>query len=207
VSAFDTPSEQQVSEEAEPCGSVDVMAQEGLRVPVGCRCATPDHRRAAGDHCRPASECHRAYLATDCQKIPGPNSRLAIDQLDGEPLASDIFEVRAPNVSMRFCTVTWYVRSMYVSPAVRSIAEDPIDGEAVTLLVEVDDDYEPGADAVADRIEALDGSVEDRRRFGTLVVSIAQTSVDEVCDLDGLAVVETDNAVTIGSDGAGEDIE
>ena len=108
---------------------------------------------------------------------------------------------------MRFCTVTWYVRSMYVSPAVRSIAEDPIDGEAVTLLVEVDDDYEPGADAVADRIEALDGSVEDRRRFGTLVVSIAQTSVDEVCDLDGLAVVETDNAVTIGSDGAGEDVE
>jgi hypothetical protein len=96
---------------------------------------------------------------------------------------------------------------MYVSPAVRTIVDDPLDGEPVTLLVEVDDEYEPGIDVVADRIEAIGGAVEDRRRFGTLVVSLPQNRVTEVCELDGLAVVETDNAVTIDSDGAGEDVE
>ena len=96
---------------------------------------------------------------------------------------------------------------MYVSPAVRSIGDDPLEGESVTLLVEVADDYEPGVDSVAERIEELGGRVEDRRRFGTLVVSISQAAVGEICELDGLAVVETDNAVTIDPDGAGEDIE
>ena len=96
---------------------------------------------------------------------------------------------------------------MYVSPAVRTIADDPLEDESVTLLVEVDDDDEPGVDSVAKRVETLGGSVEDRRRFGTLVVSISQTAVGELCELDGLAVVETDNAVTIDPDGAGEDVE
>ena len=96
---------------------------------------------------------------------------------------------------------------MYVSPAVRTIVDDPLEDESVTLLVEVDDDYEPGVDSVAKRVETLGGSVEDRCRFGTLVVSISQTAVGELCELDGLAVVETDNAVTIDPDGAGEDVE
>ncbi|MCU4717952.1 hypothetical protein [Halapricum hydrolyticum] len=96
---------------------------------------------------------------------------------------------------------------MYVSPAVRSIVDDPLEGESVTLLVEVEDGYEPGVDAVAERIEDLGGSIEDRRRFGTLVVSISQSDVEQLCDLDGLAIVETDNAVTIDPDGAGEDVE
>lgn len=96
---------------------------------------------------------------------------------------------------------------MYLSPAVRSIVDDPIEGESVTLLVEVDDEYDPGVDTVADRIEDLGGTVEDRRRFGTLVVSIPQQLIAALCELDGLAVVETDNAVTIDSDGAGEDVE
>ena len=64
-----------------------------------------------------------------------------------------------------------------------------------------------GGGASAERIEELGGRVEDRRRFGTLVVSISQAAVGEICELDGLAVVETDNAVTIDPDGAGEDIE
>lgn len=96
---------------------------------------------------------------------------------------------------------------MYVSPAVRSIVDDPLEDESITLLVEVADDYEPGVESVAERIDALGGRVEDRRRFGTLVVSISQVDVEGVCELAGLAVVETDNAVTIDPDGAGEDVE
>lgn len=99
---------------------------------------------------------------------------------------------------------------MYVSPAVRSIVEDPIDGESVTLLIEVADDYEAEGDpveAVANAIEAAGGVVEDRRRFGTLVVEVAHERVDGICDVEGIAVVETDNAVTIDPDGAGEDVE
>ena len=96
---------------------------------------------------------------------------------------------------------------MYLSPAVRSIVDKPLEGESVTLLVEVEDGHEPGIDAVAKRVEDVGGSVEDRRRFGTLVVSIAQTDVERLCGLDGLAIVETENAATIDPDGAGEDVE
>jgi len=96
---------------------------------------------------------------------------------------------------------------MYVSPAVRSLVEDPLEGESITLLVEVADDYEPGVDAVAEQVAELGGRVEDRRRFGTLVVSISQALVESLCELDGIGVVETDNAVAIDPDGAGEDVE
>lgn len=69
---------------------------------------------------------------------------------------------------------------MYISPAVRSIVDDPLEGESVTLLVEVEDGYEPGVDAVAERVEDVGGSVEDRRRFGTLIVSISQSDVEQL---------------------------
>ncbi|MEF8882612.1 MAG: hypothetical protein V5A34_08835 [Halapricum sp.] len=94
---------------------------------------------------------------------------------------------------------------MNLTPAVRSIREDPIEGESVTLLIEVAD--EADNDAVAESIETVGGTVEDRRRFGTLVVTIAQERVDAVCSVEGIGVVETDNAVSTGPDGAGEDVE
>lgn len=94
---------------------------------------------------------------------------------------------------------------MYVSPAVRSIRDDPIEGETVTLLVEVADDGDENA--VATAIEEVGGSVRSRRRFGTLEVAVGHERVGEVCALSGLALVETDNAVSIDPDGAGEDVE
>ena len=99
---------------------------------------------------------------------------------------------------------------MYVSPAVRSMREDPIEDESVTLLVEVADEYDPEGDpvdTVAAAVEDAGGTVEDRRRFGTLVVAIAQDRIGAICAIEGLGVVETDNAVTMDPDGAGEDVE
>jgi len=94
---------------------------------------------------------------------------------------------------------------MYVSPAVRSIKDDPIDGETVTLLVEAEDDAD--TDALAAALAEAGGEVRDRRRFGTLVVTVDHGAVADVCALAGIDVVETGNATTIDPDGAGEDVE
>lgn len=94
---------------------------------------------------------------------------------------------------------------MYVSPAVRSIRDDPIEGETVTLLVEAADDAD--TEALSTALEAAGGTVTDRRAFETLVVEVAHTAVGDVCTLEGIDVVETDNATTIDPDGAGEDVE
>lgn len=99
---------------------------------------------------------------------------------------------------------------MHVTKAVESMQADPIEGETVTLLVEVDDEYDPDGDpleTVEAAIEDTGAEVMDRRRFMTLVVKVAQDAIDDVLDVAGLAVVETDKAVTIDADGAGEDIE
>lgn len=97
---------------------------------------------------------------------------------------------------------------MYQTPAVRSIIDDPVDGATVQLLVEVaDDEGSDLVETVATAIEAADGTVEDRRRFGTLLVSVDQSDVAAVCSVDGIEVVETTNAATIDPDGAGEDVD
>jgi hypothetical protein len=90
---------------------------------------------------------------------------------------------------------------MYVSPAVRSIREDPVAGESVTLLVEAADD----ADALAAAIEEV-GTVEAELQFDTLRVAVLHERVDEVCELDGVVAVETANTLVTDPDGAGEDV-
>lgn len=94
---------------------------------------------------------------------------------------------------------------MYVSPAVRSIRDDPIEGESVTLLLEVADGAEE--DRVAAAVEDAGASVRARRQFETLEVVVAHERVAAVCAVEGVGVVETDNAVAIDPDGAGEDVE
>lgn len=94
---------------------------------------------------------------------------------------------------------------MYVTPAVRSMQDDPIEGEPVRLLVEVES--EELLDDVASAINATEAKVVDERRFGTLVVDTPQEEIEAVLDVDHISVVETANAVTIDADGAGEDIE
>jgi hypothetical protein len=94
---------------------------------------------------------------------------------------------------------------MHVSPAVRSLREHPVEGETVTLLIEVADGAD--TDGVAAALEDAGGTVTDRRRFGTLVVETAHESLGDLCGVEGLAVVETDNAAAVDADGAGEDVE
>lgn len=94
---------------------------------------------------------------------------------------------------------------MHVSPAVRSLREHPVEGETVTLLIEVAD--EADTDSVAAALEDAGATVTDRRRFGTLVVENPHESIESVCAVEGLAVVETDNAAAVDADGAGEDVE
>lgn len=92
---------------------------------------------------------------------------------------------------------------MYVSPAVRSIRRDPIEGATVTLLLEAS--VEADVDALAEAVADL-GTVEDELEFDTLAVTVPHERVDEVCDLDGVATVETANTLGIDADGAGEDV-
>lgn len=90
---------------------------------------------------------------------------------------------------------------MYVSPAVRSIREHPVAGESVTLVVEADE----AADALAAALEEV-GTVEAELEFETLRVTVPHERVDEVCALDGVATVQTDDTLSMGADGAGEDV-
>jgi hypothetical protein len=92
---------------------------------------------------------------------------------------------------------------MYVSPAVRSIREDPVAEESVTLLVEADEGTD--TDALADATADL-GTVEAELEFDTLRVTVPHERVGAVCELDGVAVVQTDDTLTMGADGAGEDV-
>jgi hypothetical protein len=92
---------------------------------------------------------------------------------------------------------------MYVSPAVRSIRENPVAGESVTLLVEVGEDTD--TDALADTVADL-GTVEAELEFDTLRVTVPHERVGAVCGLDGVAVVQTDDTLSMGADGAGEDV-
>jgi len=100
---------------------------------------------------------------------------------------------------------------MYVSPAVRSVRENPVAGESVTLLVEAVEDADADADADTD-VDTLAsavadlGTVEATLEFETLRVRVPHERVGEVCELDGVATVQTDDALAMGADGAGEDV-
>jgi len=96
---------------------------------------------------------------------------------------------------------------MYVSPAVRTIRDDPIEGESVTLLVEVADDA--AIEDVAAAVEAAGGTVDEELQFRTLKATVAHERVGAVCAVEGIDHVETGNTLGIdtdGAEGAGEDV-
>jgi len=93
---------------------------------------------------------------------------------------------------------------MYVSPAVRTIRDDPIEGEPVSLLLEVVDDVP--VDEVATAVEELGGTVDAELEFRTLQVTVAHEQVGAVCETGGIEVVETANTLRADTDGAGEDV-
>ncbi|MBX0322505.1 hypothetical protein EGH21_05630 [Halomicroarcula sp. F13] len=95
---------------------------------------------------------------------------------------------------------------MYVSRAVESIRADPIEGESVALALETTDDADP--EAVAAAVEDAGGTVERYLQFDDLAVSVPHDRVDAVCAIDGLAAVETTDAIAITTaEATDEDVE
>ncbi|WP_436926002.1 hypothetical protein [Halosimplex amylolyticum] len=93
---------------------------------------------------------------------------------------------------------------MYLSPAVRTIRDDPIEGEPVTLLLEVAD--EATVKAVESAVGEAGATVEEELEFRTLRVTVEQERVGAVCAVDGIETVETANTLGLDPDGAGEDV-
>lgn len=94
---------------------------------------------------------------------------------------------------------------MYLSHPVRRMRDDPIDGESVVLIVTADSDDDAAIEDLAERIEAVGGTVADRLQFGALRVETTEERVVRFCDLAGVESIETEHAIGIGGD-AGEDI-
>jgi len=94
---------------------------------------------------------------------------------------------------------------MYVSRAVQSIRDDPIADESVSLVLEPDDDTD--TDAVARAAETAGATVSRHLQFGDLEVTIPQEQVGDLCDIDGLAAVQTADAIAIHPDEAEEDLD
>lgn len=92
--------------------------------------------------------------------------------------------------------------------------EDPIEGEELTVIVrvaaqgpdggvgEVTDDAIEG---VVDEIGEAGATVEDRLEFGTLRVRLTQEQIDDLCAIEGIASIETDNTIGLTGD-SGEDL-
>lgn len=100
---------------------------------------------------------------------------------------------------------------MYVSRPVRSIRDDPIVGESVRLLVTLADDLGERSSAVEaavrETVAGHGGTVVDELEFDTLVVEVPHETVADLCGLEGLAAIETDDTLSVTLDGAGEDVE
>jgi len=93
----------------------------------------------------------------------------------------------------------------YVSHPVRHVRDDPREGETVDLLVGVDDDADP--DAVAAALADLGAAGVEDRGLGALAATVPEPAVADVCEMDGLAAVETTATLSMDLDGAGEDVE
>ncbi|WP_459193130.1 hypothetical protein [Halosimplex sp. J119] len=93
---------------------------------------------------------------------------------------------------------------MYISPAVRTIRDDPVEGEPVTLLLEVAE--EAAIEEVAAAVGEAGATVEKELEFRTLEVTVEQEQVGDVCEVEGVETVETGNTLGIDPDGAGEDV-
>ncbi|MDS0220267.1 hypothetical protein NDI54_02760 [Haloarcula sp. S1AR25-5A] len=89
---------------------------------------------------------------------------------------------------------------MYVSRAVESLRDDPIEGEPVELVLETADGADP--ESVAAAAATAGATVERRLQFDDLLVSTTQDEIDALCDLDGLAAIQTGdvNAITTVDD-------
>ncbi|MBC9987251.1 hypothetical protein E4P24_12875 [Haloferax sp. AS1] len=78
---------------------------------------------------------------------------------------------------------------MYLSHPVRRMRDDPLDDAVAALRVEPADD--DARAALESRVESLGGSLERELQFGGIVVSLAESAVSDLCELDGIERIET----------------
>jgi len=78
--------------------------------------------------------------------------------------------------------------SPYLSHPVRRIRDEPADGERVELVVEQGDITR---EELTTAVEQCTGTVEAELQFDCYLVELPESAVEELCDLDGLARIET----------------
>ncbi len=100
---------------------------------------------------------------------------------------------------------------MYLSPVVRTLRDDPVPDERVTLLLSLADEETDDTTAVEADIEEtvseVGGTVEEKLQFNTIAVTVPHEGIPVLCELDGVASIETDDTIGITPGDAGEDLE
>jgi len=84
---------------------------------------------------------------------------------------------------------------MYLSHPVRRIREDPVAGESIGLVVELEPDADPSA--FEERVSEAGGTVDEKLRFSWRV-TVPQESLDDLLSASGLERVETANTISLG---------
>jgi hypothetical protein len=84
---------------------------------------------------------------------------------------------------------------MYLSHPVRRIREDPLPGESIGLVVELEDEADPVA--FEERVTEFGGTVDERLRFSWRV-SVPQENLDDLLSASDLERVETANTIALG---------
>lgn len=84
---------------------------------------------------------------------------------------------------------------MYLSHPVRRISEDPIPGESVGLVVELEDCADPAT--FEERVTAVGGTVDEKLRFSWRV-TVPQAKLDDLLSASDLERVETANTISLG---------
>jgi len=72
--------------------------------------------------------------------------------------------------------------------------DDPIPDETVRLVVEQSN---AERDTFASTVDELSGSIERELRFESYLIEIPQSAVEDLCELSGLARIETANTLSI----------
>jgi hypothetical protein len=92
---------------------------------------------------------------------------------------------------------------MYLSHPVRRMRDDPREDAETTLVVRVGESASVAS--LSKAIGVAGGTVEEELPYGALRVTIPQERIADLCSLDGIDSIETDDVVGIGGD-AGEDL-
>lgn len=83
------------------------------------------------------------------------------------------------------------------------MCDDPLEDETVTLVVEFADGNDART-AVESAIAERGGGVDRELRFADLEVTVPEAAVADLCDLDGIARVETTDTLSQTPSGAEE---